>query len=69
MITCVDKGSNGGMDILVDGQVVLNIDEVSDNETINLFLRPVGKDATIIETMKCTSIKVAWSHELLTHRR
>jgi len=69
MLYCINKEPSGGLDICVDGQAVLNISEVSDNETINLFLTPMGVDAVIIETMECTRQKMPWSHELLVRRR
>jgi hypothetical protein len=59
---------NRELDIYVDGQLVLNIDQVSDENTINLFLYP--KDACICESLlheedannECT-------HELLARRK
>jgi len=58
---------SGDMDIYVEGQLVLHIGQVSDNDTINLFFYPKG---TIIESMihqedptnECT-------HELLVARK
>ena len=56
----------GDIDIYVEGQLVLHIGQVSDDEVINLFLYPEGN---IIESIihkenpadKCT-------HELLVNR-
>jgi len=53
--------------IYVDGQDVLQIDEVSDNETINLFLIPVGDKCSIIETI-CKECDCQFTHELLVER-
>ena len=55
-------------DLYVDGQLVLHVGQVSDDETVNLFFYPKGGD--IIEsvvhqfddTAKCT-------HELLAERK
>jgi hypothetical protein len=56
------------LDIYVGGQHVLTIGEVSDSETINLFLTPLGEDACIIPSMNedfDPDFKFSWTHELL----
>ena len=45
--TVVDIGW-GDADIYVDGQLILHIGQVSDNDTVNLFLYPKGD---IVESM------------------
>lgn len=68
MLLVIDKGADGGIDISANGQIVLNIGDVSDDETINLFFTPVGSDAVIVETKPCTGENMPWSHELLVSR-
>jgi len=55
------------IDIIVDGQLVLHIGQVSDENTINLFLYPKGNIVESImheedNTSECT-------HELLVERK
>jgi len=53
----------GDADIYVEGQLILHIGQVSDNDTINLFLYPEGKLVkSINEDSKCT-------HEILSQRK
>ena len=63
--TIIDIGY-GDLDLYVDGQIVLHIGQVSDDNTINLFLYPEGdliKSIISYEdpTNKCT-------HEILVER-
>lgn len=51
------------IDIYCDGQLVLNIDETSDDETINLFLNPMN---SILE--KSPNACKFWTHEVLARR-
>ena len=58
---------SGNIDIIVNGQQVLHIGQVSDDDTINLFLYPSGN---LVESVmheedkdsKCT-------HEILVNRK
>lgn len=57
---------HGGLDILVDGILVLHIGQVSDDETINLFLYPKGR---IIESLMSQNDPTAkCTHEILLER-
>ncbi len=56
----------GGIDIFCHGQLVLNIGETSDVDTINLFLTPF--DGHIINTPKMDDFNPKWTHEVLTNR-
>lgn len=57
------KVTNCGIEIYANNKLVLTIDEVSDDETINLFLTP---NKSII--MKSDFIPDAdWTHELLSN--
>ncbi len=70
------KGGGGKMkidlefediDILVDGQQILHIGQVSDGEVVNLFLYPEG---CIIESMMhAEDINSNCTHEILTVRK
>ncbi len=64
MITCCKNGN--AVEIQVDGELILCIDETSDRETINLFFTVIK--GIIVETKKCTSESMPWSHELLADR-
>jgi hypothetical protein len=58
----------GDLDLCVDGQLILHIGQVSDDEVVNLYLYP--KDGGIVESLiyqmdpdhGCT-------HEVLTNRK
>jgi hypothetical protein len=56
---------NGNVQVMVDGHLVITIDETSDDETINLFLYPENK-AEIVETDG--RAWKPWSHEVLMRR-
>ena len=58
---------DGDIDIVVDGQQILHIGQVSDSNTVNLFLYPEGNliESLMHEkdsTCKCT-------HEILVERK
>ena len=62
----VKPNKTGGFGVYCDGQLVLEIDETSDRETINLFLTPIDSSAVIVETSPHND--VPWTHELLVER-
>ena len=64
--TIVDIGY-GDIDIYVDGELVLHIGQISDNETINFFLYPEGDlIESIIHKEKPNS---ACTHEIIKIRK
>ena len=63
--TIVDIGY-GDIDIYVDGQLILFIGQVSDDNTINLFLYPKGD---LIESIMHQEDKESkCTHEIITER-
>ncbi len=57
------KIADGSITIAYNKQDVLNIDNVSDDKTINLFLSAI--DGTILETDIWDDIEKPWTHEVL----
>ena len=57
----------GDLDIIVDGQQILHINQVSDGNIINLFLYPKGRIVESIMHAEDNSIKC--THELLVMRK
>lgn len=55
--------------IIVDGQPVLRISEVSDCEIINLFMEPLNGAAIQSAEESFPEVKHKWTHELLANRR
>ncbi len=60
---------HGDIDILVDGQRVLHIGQVSDDEVVNLFLYPEAKGCIIESIMHKENNNSRCTHELLIERR
>lgn len=58
---------DGDLDIYVDGQLVLHIGQVSDDDTINLFLYPKGN--LIKSLMSEEDSDSECTHEILAERR
>ncbi len=57
----------GDIDLLVDGQLILHIGQVSDNNIINLFLYPEGE---LVESIMHQEDKDSeCTHELLVVRK
>ena len=56
----------GELDVYVDGQLVLHIGQVSDDNTINLFLYPKGDIVESIMHQENSNSKC--THELLVER-
>lgn len=56
----------GELDIYVDGKLVLHIGQVSDEQTINLFLYPKGE--LIKSIMSEENPKSKCTHEILLER-
>ncbi len=55
-------------DLYVDGQLVLHVGQVSDDETVNLFFYP--KDGNIVESiMHEFNNEANCTHELLAERK
>ena len=52
----------------VDGIPILDIDQVSDENTINLFLIPCGS-TSIVKTDQEEGVEKEWTHEVLRERR
>jgi len=63
----VRTNTDGSVDILSYGQHVLTIDEVSDEDTINLFLL-TKENTNILETDNAPGMTKPWTHELLAVR-
>ena len=60
---------DGELDVYVDGELLLHIGQVSDNETINLFLYPSVKSSGIIESiMHEEDSSNECTHEILLQR-
>lgn len=58
---------SGELDVYVDGKFLLHIGQVSDDETINLFLYPKGSG--IIESlMHKENVSCDCTHEILIQR-
>ena len=57
---------DGELDLYVDGKFVLHIGQVSDDETINLFLCPKG--AICVSAMFEEDSNSECTHELLANR-
>jgi len=58
---------SGDIDILVDGQQILHIGQVSDDKVVNLFLYPEGR--LVKSIMHAEDINSKCTHEILTVRR
>ena len=57
-----------GIDIIVDGQQVLRIRQVSDDKVVNLFLYPEKKGTIIKSVMSEEDNDSKCTHELLVER-
>ena len=58
----------GDLDLYVDGQPILHIGQVSDDEVVNLFLYP--KDGVILESLiHQEDPEHGCTHEVLTNRK
>ncbi len=64
--TVVDIGY-GDLDIYVDGQLALHIGQVSDDDTINLFLYPKGD--LVKSIMNEEDSKSECTHEILIPKK
>ena len=59
----------GDADIYVDGQKVLHIGQVSDDDTINLFLEPTENGAILDSIISEHHPEHPCTHEVLVHRK
>lgn len=66
--TIVDIGW-GDVDIYVDGKLVLYIGQVSDEDTINLFLHPQGNGEIMESLLHEENPEDECTHELLMSRQ
>lgn len=57
----------GDLDILCDGQLILHIGQVSDDDVINLFLYPEGDMVESI--LKHEKVDPKCTHEILLERK
>ncbi len=53
----------GDLDVFVDGQLILHIGQVSDNEVVHLFLYPQG------DLIKADHVLGGLTHELIVARK
>lgn len=63
----IDIGGND-IDIIVDGQLILHIGQVSDNDTINLFLYPI-QGMILKSLLSETGEDGGCSHEIISDRK
>jgi len=60
---------DGDITLIVDGQPVLRISEVNDDNVINLFLYPLGGAGIQSANNDLTDGNSEWTHELLANRK